>query len=109
MALYIEYDGMEFKQLKPIACVGVGGFGRVLIVKYGRDNNFKVFALKQMKKIHIVETNQEEHVFNERRIMMSCKLNEIDFFLLFINYTHFSRLIQKEKVLLKVHSTTTSF
>jgi cGMP-dependent protein kinase 1 len=78
--VYIEYDDIEFKQLKPIACVGVGGFGRVIIVKYGRDDNFKVFALKQMKKIHIVETKQEEHVFNERRIMMSCKLNEIDFF-----------------------------
>lgn len=78
-----EYDDIEFKQLKSVAVVGVGGFGRVVIVKHGKDDNFKVFALKQMKKAHIVETKQEEHVFNERRIMMSCKLNEIDFSIFF--------------------------
>lgn len=33
----------------------------------------KVFALKQMKKVHILETKQEEHVFNERRILLNCE------------------------------------
>lgn len=29
-----------------------------------------------MKKVHILETKQEEHVFNERRIMLSCECFE---------------------------------
>lgn len=44
----------------------------MVLVKYVKDNApLKVFALKQMKKVHILETKQEEHVFNERRIMLS--------------------------------------
>lgn len=35
----------------------------------------KVFALKQMKKVHILETKQEEHVFNERRILLNCEFS----------------------------------
>lgn len=45
----------------------------MLLVKHTKDNALKVFALKQMKKVHIVETKQEEHVFNERKIMLSCE------------------------------------
>jgi cGMP-dependent protein kinase 1 len=56
-----------------LATVGIGGFGRVLLVKYTKDNALKIFALKQMKKVHILETMQQEHVFNERRIMLSCE------------------------------------
>ena len=45
----------------------------MLLVKYTKDNTLKIFALKQMKKVHILETMQQEHVFNERRIMLSCE------------------------------------
>lgn len=68
-----EYASIEFKDLKTLATVGIGGFGRVLLVKYTKDNALKIFALKQMKKVHILETMQQEHVFNERRIMLSCE------------------------------------
>jgi cGMP-dependent protein kinase 1 len=68
-----EYANIEFKDLKTLATVGIGGFGRVLLVKYTKDNALKIFALKQMKKVHILETMQQEHVFNERRIMLSCE------------------------------------
>lgn len=64
---------MELKDLLKLATLGIGGFGRVLLVKHTKDTNLNVFALKQMKKVHIVETKQEEHVFNERKIMLSCK------------------------------------
>lgn len=64
---------MVLKDLSRLATIGVGGFGRVLLVKHSKDTTLKVFALKQMKKVHIVETKQEEHVFNERRIMLSCE------------------------------------
>jgi cGMP-dependent protein kinase len=62
---------MELKDFIRLATIGVGGFGRVVLVKHKKDT--KVFALKQMKKVHIVETKQEEHVFNERRILLSCE------------------------------------
>jgi len=29
----------------------------------------RTFALKTLKKAHIVETKQEEHIMNEKRIM----------------------------------------
>lgn len=45
----------------------------MVLVKYVKDSALKIFALKQMKKVHILETKQEEHVFNERRIMLSCE------------------------------------
>lgn len=45
----------------------------MVLVKYTKESALKIFALKQMKKVHILETKQEEHVFNERRIMLSCK------------------------------------
>jgi cGMP-dependent protein kinase 1 len=64
---------MELSDLVSLATIGVGGFGRVLLVKYKKTTtSLSVFALKQMKKTHIIETKQEEHVFNERRIMLSC-------------------------------------
>jgi hypothetical protein len=70
-----EYANIEFRDLTTLATVGIGGFGRVVLVKYVKDNALKLFALKQMKKVHILDTKQEEHVFNERRIMLSCELS----------------------------------
>lgn len=78
--LFSEYENMELSDLLTLATIGIGGFGRVLLVKNTKDTTLNVFALKQMKKVHIVDTKQEEHVFNERRIMLSCKFS---FFLRF--------------------------
>lgn len=61
------------KDLNIVATIGVGGFGRVELVKYVKNNIVQVFALKCMRKQHVLETNQQEHVFNERKIMMSCR------------------------------------
>ena len=38
-----------------------------------RNRSSATFALKCLKKEHIVETQQQEHVFSERNIMMSCR------------------------------------
>jgi len=35
------------------------------------------YALKCLKKQHIVETQQQEHVFSEKNILMSCRHNFI--------------------------------
>lgn len=45
-----------------IATLGLGGFGRVELVKHLKNGAVKAYALKCLKKRHIVDTNQEEHV-----------------------------------------------
>lgn len=85
---------IDLSDLEIVATLGVGGFGRVELVRHckelartrfeekekegeeteeiGSDPDVETFALKCLKKQHIVDTKQEEHVFNERSIMMSC-------------------------------------
>ncbi len=69
----LDYVDIDLKDLNVVATVGIGGFGRVELVKYSKNNVVKIFALKQMKKQHIIDTKQEEHVYNERKIMLSSK------------------------------------
>uniref|UniRef100_A0A1I8GQY6 cGMP-dependent protein kinase n=1 Tax=Macrostomum lignano TaxID=282301 RepID=A0A1I8GQY6_9PLAT len=63
-----EFCGLALRDLYIVATLGVGGFGRVELVRINNDNN-RSFALKQLKKQHIVETRQQEHVMNERSIL----------------------------------------
>lgn len=67
-----EYDYIELDDLDIIGTLGVGGFGRVELVQYTKDPTL-TFALKCLKKQHIVETQQQEHIYSERDIMLSCK------------------------------------
>ncbi|XP_061586654.1 cGMP-dependent protein kinase 2 isoform X2 [Cololabis saira] len=60
-----------FDHLDVVATLGVGGFGRVELVKVkGRDTTF---ALKVIKKKHVVENRQEEHIHSERRILTEAR------------------------------------
>ncbi|MBN3301111.1 cGMP-dependent protein kinase 2 [Amia ocellicauda] len=56
-----------FVNLEVIATLGVGGFGRVELVKVRNEDI--TFAMKCIKKKHIVDTKQEEHIHSERRIL----------------------------------------
>ncbi|XP_013858163.1 cGMP-dependent protein kinase 2 [Austrofundulus limnaeus] len=56
-----------FQQLEVIATLGVGGFGRVELVKL-KDEDI-TFALKCIKKKHVVETRQQEHIYSEKNIL----------------------------------------
>jgi len=67
-----EYIDVKLDDLEVIATLGVGGFGRVELVKC-RGKPSAAFALKCLKKQHIVETQQQEHVFSEKNILMSCR------------------------------------
>jgi cGMP-dependent protein kinase len=67
-----EYDYIGLDDLDVIATLGIGGFGRVELVQYVHDPSL-TFALKCLKKQHIVDTQQQDHVFSERNIMMSCR------------------------------------
>ncbi|XP_062548694.1 cGMP-dependent protein kinase, isozyme 1 [Armigeres subalbatus] len=67
-----ELMDVELRDLNVVGTLGVGGFGRVELVKLERSGVVQVFALKCMKKKHIVDTKQQEHVFSERKIMLAC-------------------------------------
>lgn len=69
---FVEYDYIQLNDLDVIATLGVGGFGRVELVQYTQEPSLS-FALKCLKKQHIVDTQQQEHVFSEKLIMMSCR------------------------------------
>ena len=44
---------MKLQDLRIIATLGVGGFGRVELVQIAGDSKQKSFALKQMKKSQV--------------------------------------------------------
>ena len=64
-----EYAKIALTDLRKVATLGVGGFGRVELVTLATDQT-KSFALKVMKKAQIVETRQQQHILNEKQIMM---------------------------------------
>nr|XP_023023080.1 cGMP-dependent protein kinase, isozyme 1-like isoform X1 [Leptinotarsa decemlineata] len=67
-----EYDFIELDDLDVLATLGLGGFGRVELVQYNKDPSL-TFALKCLKKQHIVDTQQQDHIYSERDIMMNCR------------------------------------
>uniref|UniRef100_A0A3P8NES4 cGMP-dependent protein kinase n=1 Tax=Astatotilapia calliptera TaxID=8154 RepID=A0A3P8NES4_ASTCA len=60
-----------FDHLEVIATLGVGGFGRVELVKVKTED--VTFALKIIKKKHVVDNRQEEHIHSERRILAEAR------------------------------------
>uniref|UniRef100_A0A1I8P6X5 cGMP-dependent protein kinase n=1 Tax=Stomoxys calcitrans TaxID=35570 RepID=A0A1I8P6X5_STOCA len=67
-----EFPDLQLTDLEVVATLGIGGFGRVELVKAYQKNSVDIYALKCLKKRHIVDTKQEDHVFSERTIMMTC-------------------------------------
>lgn len=63
-----EFQNVKLSDLRVIATLGVGGFGRVELVQIQSDSS-RSFALKQMKKSQIVETRQQQHIMSEKEIM----------------------------------------
>lgn len=66
--VYEEFREVRLTDLRVIATLGVGGFGRVELVQLSHDKS-RSFALKQMKKAQIVETRQQQHIMSEKEIM----------------------------------------
>ncbi|XP_039756565.1 cGMP-dependent protein kinase, isozyme 2 forms cD4/T1/T3A/T3B isoform X3 [Pararge aegeria] len=69
-----EFANLRLSDLRIIATLGIGGFGRVELVQIHGDSS-RSFALKQMKKAQIVETRQQQHIMSEKEIMseMNCE------------------------------------
>jgi len=67
-----EYANLKYEDLKFIATLGMGGFGRVELV-CSRHDKSKSFALKCLKKKHIVDTKQQDHIVSEKNLLLECK------------------------------------
>ncbi|EEC16533.1 cGMP-dependent protein kinase, putative [Ixodes scapularis] len=63
-----EFANLKLSDLRVIATLGVGGFGRVELVQSVHDP-LRSFALKVMKKAQIVETRQQQHIMSEKMIL----------------------------------------
>lgn len=63
-----EFASVSLKDISILKTLGVGGFGRVELVQVANEK--KTFALKTLKKHHIVETRQQDHINSEKKIMM---------------------------------------
>lgn len=64
-----RFAKISLSDIRILTTLGMGGFGRVDLVTLG-DDKTKSYALKVMKKCQIVETRQEQHIINEKRIML---------------------------------------
>ncbi|XP_076454893.1 cGMP-dependent protein kinase 1-like isoform X2 [Babylonia areolata] len=67
-----EFAKLRLGDLSMVATLGVGGFGRVELVQVNSDKS-RTYALKILKKHHIVETRQQEHIMNEKKIMIEAR------------------------------------
>ena len=64
-----EWSHVQLNELKRVGTLGVGGFGRVELVQY---QNKASFALKCLKKIEMLQQQQQEHAYNEKEILFAC-------------------------------------
>ncbi|XP_059809557.1 cGMP-dependent protein kinase 1-like [Hypanus sabinus] len=64
-AFFANLNRMDFTVC---GTLGVGGFGRVELVQLKNEDS-RSFAMKILKKQHIVDTRQQEHIRSEKLIM----------------------------------------
>ncbi|NXT20156.1 KGP2 kinase, partial [Syrrhaptes paradoxus] len=62
-----QFPPSPFQNLEVVTTLGVGGFGRVELVKVKNEN--VTFAMKCIKKKHVVDTKQQEHIYSEKKIL----------------------------------------
>ncbi|KAI7838861.1 hypothetical protein COHA_007362 [Chlorella ohadii] len=56
---------LKLEDLKHVACLGAGAFGKVTLVQY----DGKYYALKALSKAHVVQTGLQEHIKREKAVM----------------------------------------
>jgi len=64
-----KYSHVLLAELRRVGTLGVGGFGRVELVQYKGQ---VTFALKSLKKIEMLQQQQQEHAYNEKEILFEC-------------------------------------
>uniref|UniRef100_A0A8C1H4V6 cGMP-dependent protein kinase n=1 Tax=Cyprinus carpio carpio TaxID=630221 RepID=A0A8C1H4V6_CYPCA len=65
----VFFSNMSLSDVRVICTLGVGGFSHVELVQLKNDHS-RSFAMKVLKKRHILDTSQQGHILSERRIMM---------------------------------------
>lgn len=89
-----EFRNVKLSDLRILATLGVGGFGRVELVQI-LSNAANSYALKKMKKAQIVETRQQQHIMSEKEIMAEVSGRSVEWIVSFlvwiITLWHFSR------------------
>ncbi|XP_065118138.1 cGMP-dependent protein kinase 1-like isoform X2 [Paramisgurnus dabryanus] len=63
------FANLSLSNFHVICTLGMGGFSRVELVQLKNDQS-RSFAMKVLKKRHILDTCQQGHILSERRIMM---------------------------------------
>lgn len=58
---------IRFEDLKHVGNLGQGAFGTVTLVRHTKTQ--VTYALKAVSKAQIVETQQEQHILNEKKVM----------------------------------------
>ncbi|XP_031417362.1 cGMP-dependent protein kinase 1 isoform X3 [Clupea harengus] len=70
------YSNLKLADFNIVDTLGVGGFGRVELVQL-KSEETKTFAMKILKKRHIVDTRQQEHIRSEKQIMQEAHSDSI--------------------------------
>ncbi|KAK0133444.1 cGMP-dependent protein kinase 1 [Merluccius polli] len=65
----VFFSSVSLNDFNVICTLGMGGYSRVELVQLKSDNS-RSFAMKVLKKRHILDTSQQDHILSERRIMM---------------------------------------
>ncbi|CAJ1069937.1 cGMP-dependent protein kinase 1-like [Xyrichtys novacula] len=63
------FSSVSLSDINIVCTLGMGGFSRVELVQLKNDTS-RSFALKVLKKRHILDTSQQGHILSERCIMM---------------------------------------
>ncbi|KAL3878943.1 hypothetical protein ACJMK2_031267 [Sinanodonta woodiana] len=74
--LKTEMAKLKLEDLHIVTPLGVGGFGRVLLVQ-DKNNSNETYALKILDKSHILAIGQQKQVLNEKNIMAELKADFI--------------------------------
>uniref|UniRef100_A0A8C5CZ92 cGMP-dependent protein kinase n=1 Tax=Gadus morhua TaxID=8049 RepID=A0A8C5CZ92_GADMO len=64
----VYFSSVSLNDFNVICTLGMGGYSRVELVQLKSDSS-RSFAMKVLKKRHILDTSQQDHILSERRIM----------------------------------------
>ena len=64
-----SHSVLELKDFEKHNTLGTGTFGRVYLVRH--KYNLDYFAMKVLRKSHIVKLKQVQHIYNEKEILLS--------------------------------------
>jgi len=67
--LRLEYRDKKLDEFKVVSMLGVGSFGKVQLVQ-DEAKPERVYALKVLAKANVVRRSQQQHVMNEKRLLI---------------------------------------